>query len=192
MLLAKLLKFNRKLNKISRLHKGDYDMNSEVLTADDLQLGDEMFVEYGKKNNLSNEQKAFLSLWSERGRIDEKQTKLLKTLIKVYRQEKRLKNAKLKSNSHYQRSKKQQIKNDKERAYKLLKLIDNLSYSDKFKFCSNLILKSIDDSTGYSDAVDLLFKSEHEKRDFLVFTQHITNDKQRSAIAQAVELTLAL
>lgn len=80
----------------------------------------------------------------------------------------------------------------RKRAYKLLKLIDNLSYSDKFKFCSNLILKSIDDSTGYSDAVDLLFKSEHEKRDFLVFTQHITDDKQRSAIAYAVELTLAL
>lgn len=191
MLLAKLLKFNRKLNKISRLYKGDYDMDSDILTADDLDLGDEMFIEYGKKNNLSNEQKAFLSLWSERGRIDEKQTKLLKTLIKVYRQEKRLKNAKLKSNSEYQRNQKQQIKNDKERAYKLLKLIDNLSYSDKFKFCSNLILKSIDD-TGYSDAVDLLFKSEHEKRDFLEFTQHITNDKQRSAIAQAVELTLAL
>lgn len=191
MLLAKLLKFNRKLNKISRLYKGDYDMNSDILTADDLQLGDEMFVEYGKKNNLSNEQKAFLPLWSAKDRIDEKQTKLLKTLIKVYRQEKRLKNAKLKSNSQYQRNRKQQIKNDKERAYKLLKLIDNLSYSDKFKFCSNLILKSIDD-TGYSDAVDLLFKSEHEKRDFLEFTQHITNDKQRSAIAQAVELTLAL
>ena len=192
MLLAKLLKCNRKFNKISRLYKGDYDMNSDILTADDLALGDEMFIEYGKKNNLSNEQNAFIKLWSERGWIDEKQTKLLKTLIKVYRQEKRLKNAKLKSNSEYQRNKKQQIKNDKERAYKLLKLIDNLSYSDKFKFCSNLILKSIDDSTGYSDAVDLLFKSEHEKRDFLVFTQHITNDKQRSAIAQAVELTLAL
>ena len=166
-------------------------MDSDILTADDLALGDEMFSEYGKKNNLSNEQNAFIKLWSERGRIDEKQTKLLKTLIKVYRQEKRLKNAKLKSNIQYQRNKKQQIKNDKERAYKLLKLIDNLSYSDKFKFCSNLILKSIDD-TGYSDAVDLLFKSEHEKRDFLEFTQHITNDKQRSAIAQAVELTLAL
>lgn len=191
MLLAKLLKFNRKLNKISRLHKGDYDMNNDILTADDLALGDEMFVEYGKKNNLSNEQNAFIDLWSAKDRIDEKQTKLLKTLIKVYRQEKRLKNAKLKSNSEYQRNQKQQIKNDKERAYKLLKLIDNLSYSDKFKFCSNLILKSIDD-TGYSDAVDLLFKSEHEKRDFLEFTQHITNDKQRSAIAQAVELTLAL
>lgn len=191
MLLAKLLKFNIKLNKISRLHKGDYDMNNDILTADDLALGDEMFVEYGKKNNLSNEQNAFIDLWSAKDRIDEKQTKLLKTLIKVYRQEKRLKNAKLKSNNQYQRSKKQQIKNDKERAYKLLKLIDNLSYSDKFKFCSNLILKSIDD-TGYSDAVDLLFKSEHEKRDFLEFTQHITNDKQRSAIAQAVELTLAL
>jgi esterase/lipase len=192
MLLAKLLKCNRKFNKISRLYKGDYDMDSDILTADDLALGDEMFVEYGKKNNLSNEQNAFIDLWSAKDRIDEKQTKLLKTLIKVYRQEKRLKNAKLKSNSEYQRNKKQQIKNDKERAYKLLKLIDNLSYSDKFKFCSNLILKSIDDSTGYSDAVDLLFKSEHEKRDFLVFTQHITNDKQRSAIAQAVELTLAL
>ena len=191
MLLAKLLKFNRKLNKISRLHKGDYDMNNDILTADDLALGDEMFVEYGKKNNLSNEQNAFIDLWSAKDRIDEKQTKLLKTLIKVYRQEKRLKNAKLKSNSEYQRNQKQQIKNDKERAYKLLKLIDNLSYSDKFKFCSNLILKSIDD-TGYSDAVDLLFKSEHEKRDFLEFTQHITNDKQRSAIAHAVELTLAL
>ena len=192
MLLAKLLKFNRKLNKISRLYKGDYDMDSDILTADDLQLGDEMFIEYGKKNNLSNEQNAFIDLWSAKDRIDEKQTKLLKTLIKVYRQEKRLKNAKLKSNSEYQRNKKQQIKNDKERAYKLLKLIDNLSYSDKLRFYSNLILKSIDDSTGYSDAVDLLFKSEHEKRDFLVFTQHITNDKQRSAIAQAVELTLAL
>lgn len=166
-------------------------MDSDILTADDLALGDEMFSEYGKKNNLSNEQNAFIKLWSERGRIDEKQTKLLKTLIKVYRQEKRLKNARLKSNSEYQRNRKQQIKNDKERAYKLLKLIDNLSYSDKFKFCSNLILKSIDD-TGYSDAVDLLFKSEHEKRDFLVFTQHITDDKQRSAIAYAVELTLAL
>lgn len=192
MLLAKLLKFNGKLNKISRLYKGDYDMNSDILTADDLQLGDEMFVEYGKKNNLSNEQNAFIDLWSAKDRIDEKQTKLLKTLIKVYRQEKRLKNARLKSNSEYQRNRKQQIKNDKERAYKLLKLIDNLSYSDKLRFYSNLILKSIDDSTGYSDAVDLLFKSEHEKRDFLVFTQHITNDKQRSAIANAVELTLAL
>lgn len=192
MLLAKLLKFNRKLNKISRLYKGDYDMNSDILTADDLALGDEMFIEYGKKNNLSNEQNAFIKLWSERGWIDEKQTKLLKTLIKVYRQEKRLKNAKLKSNNQYQRSKKQQEKNDKDRGYKLLKLIDNLSNFDKLRFYSNLILKSIDDSTGYSDAVDLLFKSEHEKRDFLVFTQHITNDKQRSAIAQAVELTLAL
>lgn len=192
MLLAKLLKFNRKLNKISRLYRGDYDMNSDILTADDLALGDEMFIEYGKKNNLSNEQNAFIKLWSERGWIDEKQTKLLKTLIKVYRQEKRLKNAKLKSNNQYQRSKKQQEKNDKDRGYKLLKLIDNLSNFDKLRFYSNLILKSIDDSTGYSDAVDLLFKSEHEKRDFLVFTQHITNDKQRSAIAHAVELTLAL
>ena len=113
MLLAKLLKFNRKLNKISRLYKGDYDMDSDILTADDLQLGDEMFVEYGKKNNLSNEQNAFIDLWSAKDRIDEKQTKLLKTLIKVYRQEKRLKNAKLKSNNQNQRSKKQQIKNDK-------------------------------------------------------------------------------
>ena len=84
-------------------------MNSDILTADDLQLGDEMFVEYGKKNNLSNEQNAFIDLWSAKDRIDEKQTKLLKTLIKVYRQEKRLKNAKLKSNNQYQRSKKHQF-----------------------------------------------------------------------------------
>ena len=60
-------------------------MDSDILTADDLQLGDEMFIEYGKKNNLSNEQNAFIDLWSAKDRIDEKQTKLLKTLIKVYR-----------------------------------------------------------------------------------------------------------
>lgn len=45
-------------------------MDSDILTADDLALGDEMFVEYGKKNNLSNEQNAFIDLWSAKDRID--------------------------------------------------------------------------------------------------------------------------
>lgn len=192
MLLAKLLKFNRKLNKISRLHTGDYDMDSDILTADDLQLGDEMFIEYGKKNNLSNEQNAFIKLWSERGRIDEKQTKLLKTLIKVYRQEKRLKNARLKSNSEYQRNKKQQIKNDKERAYKLLKLIDNMYKNRRLELITFVISNTIDKDTGFSDAIDLFFKSEHEKRDFIEYVNKNVNPTARINLVHAVELTLAL
>lgn len=192
MLLAKLLKFNRKLNKISRLYKGDYDMNSDILTADDLQLGDEMFVEYGKKNNLSNEQKAFLPLWSAKDRIDEKQTKLLKTLIKVYRQEKRLKNAKLKSNSQYQRNRKQQIKNDKERAYKLLKLIDNMYKNRRLELITFVISNTIDKETGFSDAVDLLFKSEHEKHNYIAYVNKYVNQDARMNLVRAVELTLAL
>ena len=191
MLLAKLLKFNRKFNKISRLYKGDYDMDSDILTADDLQLGDEMFIEYGKKNNLSNEQNAFIDLWSAKDRIDEKQTKLLKTLIKVYRQEKRLKNAKLKSNSQYQRSKKQQEKNDKERGYKLLKLIDNMYKNRRLELITFVISNTIDE-TGFSDAVDLLFKSEHEKHDYIAYVNKYVNQDARMNLVRAVELTLIL
>ena len=174
------------------LYKGDYDMNSDILTADDLALGDEMFSEYGKKNNLSNEQNAFIKLWSERGWIDEKQTKLLKTLIKVYRQEKRLKNARLKSNSEYQRNRKQQIKNDKERAYKLLKLIDNMYKNRRLELITFVISNTIDKDTGFSDAVDLLFKSEHEKHNYIAYVNKYVNQNERMNLVHAVELTLAL
>lgn len=167
-------------------------MDSDILTTDDLALGDEMFVEYGKKNNLSNEQNAFIKLWSERGWIDEKQTKLLKTLIKVYRQEKRLKNARLKSNSEYQRNKKQQIKNDKERAYKLLKLIDNMYKNRRLELITFVISNTIDKDTGFSDAIDLFFKSEHEKRDFIEYVNKNVNPTARINLVHAVELTLAL
>lgn len=162
-------------------------MNSDILTADDLALGDEMFSEYGKKNNLSNEQKAFLPLWSAKDRIDEKQTKLLKTLIKVYRQEKRLKNAKLKSNSHYQRSKKQQIKNDKDRAYQLMQIIDKQKDVYKAIILGMIILYTIDE-TGFSDTVDVLFKSEHEKHDFIDSVEKYYKDGiNKNHILNAVE-----
>lgn len=163
-------------------------MNDDILTADDLQLGDEMFVEYGKKNNLSNEQKAFIDLWSAKDRIDEKQTKLLKTLIKVYRQEKRLKNAKLKSNNQYQRSKKQQIKNDKDRAYQLMQIIGKQKGGYKAIILGMIILYTIDTETGFSDAVDVLFKSEHEKHDFIGSVEKYYKDGiNKNHILNAVE-----
>lgn len=165
-------------------------MDSNFLTDDDIAQGNNMMKDYSEKKNLNNEQNAFIALWSNRDHINDSQAKLLKSLIKVYRQEKRLINAKIKSNERMQRDKKQQIKNAKERSYKLLKLITDMDVDKRAYVYGVIIYMTMDPQTGFSDAVDLLLKNDYEKREFIKKLENLyDNDDEIRAITHAVETT---
>ena len=81
-------------------------MNEIILTADDLNLADEMNQLYSSKNgvNLSDNQVEFLRLLGVKNR-SQATTKKLKMLIKLYRQEKRFLAAKAKAQGMIKREK---------------------------------------------------------------------------------------
>jgi hypothetical protein len=81
-------------------------MNEIILTADDLNLADEMNQLYTSKNgvNLTDNQVEFLRLLGVKNR-SQATTKKLKMLIKLYRQEKRFLAAKAKAQGMIKREK---------------------------------------------------------------------------------------
>ena len=81
-------------------------MNEIILTADDLNLADEMNQLYTSKNgvNLTDNQVEFLRLLGVKNR-SQATTKKLKILIKLYRQEKRFLAAKAKAQGMIKREK---------------------------------------------------------------------------------------